>query len=294
MPPGNHDYDAVWTTPVAGTVAADASAEVLAAVPPEKRQIHIGGLGAFKQVFGSDGEFFRNQNWYVSAFDGGTSSAQVFSAGRYRFLHLAFEMQAGDQVLGWAKSVLDNHPGMPTIISTHDYLSTRSEREPIPNFDLALADPGYNNDAETIWRKFISRHDQIFMVLSGHQAGQGLRIDKNEAGHAVYQMLADFQDRGQAALDAGQPRRPNGHAAPIGDGWYRELTFDLDRERPRVQVRTYSTYYRAYSSELPTYAQWYKPLEQPGMSDAEFLRADEFVLELDDFRRRFGDGRRQR
>jgi len=131
----------------------------------------------------------------------------------------------------------------------------------------------------------VSRNDQIFMVLCGHQPGQALRVDRNESGHAVYQMLADYQDRGQASLDAGQVGNTN-----LGDGWYREMEFDLDGDSPRVEIRTYSTHYRAYSSELPTYARWYRPREQPNMSDDEFLRADEFTLELRDFRERFGNG----
>jgi hypothetical protein len=291
VPPGNHDYDAWWVAPVAGAVAADADAALLANVPPEMQHMHLGGLEAFKQAFGSDSEFFRGKEWYVGSFDGGSSSAQVFSAGGYRFLHIALEMHAGDHVLAWAERILDEHPNLPTIVSTHDYLSARGERLPFGTMDLSIADPGYNNHAEDVWRKFISTNDQIFMVLSGHQAGQALRIDENDRGHAVYQILADFQDRGQAALDAGAPPRPGGMAPGVGDGWYREMTFDLDDDPPRVEVRTYSTHYDAYSSELPTYAQWYKPREQPQMSDAEFLRADEFTLELRDFRTRFGTGR---
>jgi hypothetical protein len=291
VPPGNHDYDAWWVAPIAGAVAADADEALLANLPVEKQHMHLGGLDAFKQAFGSDSEFFSGQDWYVGGFDGGSSSAQVFSAGGYRFLHIALEMQAGDHVLAWAKEILDEHPNLPTIVSTHDYLSARGERRPFGTMDLSVADPGYNNDAEGVWRKFIRPNDQIFMVLSGHQAGQALRIDANDTGHAVYQILADFQDRGQAALDAGAPPRPGGLAPGVGDGWYREMTFHLDDDSPRVEVRTYSTHYDAYSSELPQYAQWYKPREQPQMSDGEFLRADEFTLELRDFRTRFGAAR---
>jgi hypothetical protein len=279
VPPGNHDYDAWWLAPVAGAAA------------PERSQVHFGGLEAFKQAFGADSELFRGKDWYVAAFEGGASSAQVFTAGGYRFLNLALEMQAGDRVLAWAEQVLAAYPGVPTIVATHDYLSPRGQRRPLASMDLALADPGYNNDAETIWRKLVSRHDQILMVLSGHQAGQGLRADRNEAGHLVYQILADYQDRGQSGLDAGQPPGRNGQPAPVGDGWYREMRFDLDAEPPRVDVRTYSTHYRAYSGELPAYAQWYKRWEQPDSSDEEFLRADEFTLELVDFEQRFGAGR---
>jgi hypothetical protein len=288
VPPGNHDYDAWWSAPVAGAVADPDDEEALAALPPEQRQVHIGGFDAFRGALGADSEFFKGKDWYVSAHDGGSSSAQVFEAGGYRFLNLALEMHAGNDVLAWAESVLAAHPGLPTIISTHDFLNPRSERKPSASIDLASADPGFNNSAEMIWENFIRKHDQVFLVLSGHQAGQGLRVDANDAGHAVYQMLADYQNRGQVALDAGQPAGANGRPPVLGDGWLRELQFNLDGASPSLLVRTYSTHYKAYSSDLPAYTQWYRQWEQPNMSDAEFLAADEFELDLGDFRERFG------
>jgi hypothetical protein len=60
---------------------------------------------------------------------------------------------------------------------------------------------------------------------------------------------------------------------------------------PRLQVRTYSTYFKARASELPNYAAWYKPREQPGMTDEAFLAQEEFSIELDDFVQRFGPPR---
>lgn len=287
VPPGNHDYDAWWSSPVAGAVADPGDVEALAALPPEKRQTHIGGFDAFRGALGADSEFFKDKEWYVSAHDGGSSSAQIFEAGGYRFLNIALEMQAGDAVLAWAETVLAAHPGLPTIIATHDFLNPRSERKP-SGMDLASVDPGFNNSAETIWQNFISKHDQIFLVLSGHQLGQGLRVDSNAAGHAVYQMLADYQGRGQVALDARQPAAASGRPPALGDGWLRELQFDLDDATPQLAVRTYSSHYKAYSSALPDYAKWYRQWEQPQMSDAEFLAADEFTLQLTDFRERFG------
>ena len=57
---------------------------------------------------------------------------------------------------------------------------------------------------------------------------------------------------------------------------------------PTIQMRTYSTHYKKFSSELATYAGWYREHEQKNMTDEEFLAADEYVLELTDFRARFG------
>ena len=115
-----------------------------------------------------------------------------------------------------------------------------------------------------------------------------MRIDENDAGHQVYQVLADFQNRGQVGLEAGQETGPNGNPAPIGDGWYRIMEFNLASNVPYVDVSTFSSRYQSFSSELGTYAGWYKNLEQPQMSDSEFYAADEFKLFLSDFRDRFG------
>lgn len=84
------------------------------------------------------------------------------------------------------------------------------------------------------------------------------------------------------------PSRHTGKPVGIGDGWFRLMHFDMAGEVPQIQVRTYSSHYQALSGELDNYVDWYKSHEQPVMTAAEFLAADEFVLELDDFRQRFG------
>ena len=59
-------------------------------------------------------------------------------------------------------------------------------------------------------------------------------------------------------------------------------------ETPRVSVRTYSTHYQSFSRDLESYVEWYREDEHPELSAAEFHATDEFVLELPDFRARFG------
>jgi len=272
--PGNHDYDAWWT--VAGSEPNAAG----------RYPAHVGGLDNFRRVFGSDSQFFKDKDWYVSSFRGGANSAQVFSGGGYQFLHLALELQPGDEVLEWAKRVVANHAGLPTIVSTHDYMNVSGERD-YRGFDLVSVDPEYHNSTEDLWQKFIRKTDQIFMVLCGHRGGQAFRVDKNDDGHAVYQILADYQDRGQAGLDAGQPIGPRGSVSGIGDGWLRELVFHTYGDNPRIDIRTYSSHYSSYSDELEDYAEWYKNEEQPDMSDEQFLAADEFIIELEDFHDRY-------
>jgi hypothetical protein len=128
------------------------------------------------------------------------------------------------------------------------------------------------------------QQDQIFLVLCGHQPGQAFRMDRNAFGHAVYQVLADYQERWQTLLDVGySPTWPDA----VGDGWMRLMRFDMDSKTPTVEVKTYSTHYKKFSGEMPEYVTWYRPNEQPAMTDAEFLAAEDFTIELADFRDRF-------
>ena len=116
-----------------------------------------------------------------------------------------------------------------------------------------------------------------------------MRVDRNAAGYEVYQVLADYQDRGQVGIDAGESGKGLfGGPTGIGDGWLRLLRFDTATDPPTIQMQTYSTYYEKYSSELSTYSAWYREHEQPEMTDEEFLAAEEYELVLHDFRIRFG------
>ncbi|MFK7976867.1 MAG: hypothetical protein AB8C02_12070 [Halioglobus sp.] len=282
--PGNHDYDAMWSAagwqPVEDVRDVRMTAEALGI-------LHAGGLDNFRSVFGSGSEFFEGKPWYVASHDGGSSSAQVFNAAGYTFLHLALDMSPTDEVIAWAEQVIQKHYGLPTILTTHDYLNAAGERKANAVVDFHRVDPKHNN-AQMLWDKFVSQNDQIFMVLSGHQHGQALAVENNLDGNAVYQILADYQDRGQSGVEAGQPlhpmlRRPVG----IGDGWLRRMRFDFSADVPTLTVSTYSSHYNVESKKLPTYAQWYRVHEQKAMSDAEFLAADNFRIDLVDFRDRF-------
>src|SRR5262249_4515272 len=158
--------------------------------------------------------------------------------------------------------------GVPTIVTTHDYLDRDGERDDGSNPDNSILDPRDNNP-QMMWDEFISQHDQIFLVLSGHIGGQGYSVDRNVKGHAVHQMMADYQGRWQVAKKAGF----KGEDATVGDGWLRLLTFRLDDDRPSLRVRTFSTYYGKFSTEIPQYAAWYKGHEGfSDISDEDYLK----------------------
>ncbi|MET4898282.1 serine/threonine protein phosphatase [Sphingomonadaceae bacterium jetA1] len=284
--PGNHDYDAQFTS--AKFPPTTDPAMKRAATPAYYGMLHVGGLRNFTSVFGADTPFFRGKPWYVASYRGGADSAQIFTAGGYRFLHIGLEFAAPDDALDWAARVMARHPGLPTIVTTHDFLNSDGSRTPNPVVDMKAVDPA-NNNPEDVWRKFIRRHDQIFLVLSGHERGQAYRVDANAFGHPVYQMMADYQDRNASYRNTSGDGSST-TARPTGDGWLRMLSFDMRPASPVIRVRTYSTYYKAYSTQVPAYAAWYKADDAPRASAADYRAKDDFTVTLTGFRQRFAKG----
>ncbi|OZA69921.1 MAG: serine/threonine protein phosphatase, partial [Sphingomonadales bacterium 39-62-4] len=279
--PGNHDFDALWTDPT-HPPRPEATGRLKTGIR------HLGGLAGFQSAFSDQSVFFKSQPWYVDSHDGGADSAQIFASGQCRFLHIGLQYQAPDASLAWATRVIHRFPNMPTIVTTHDYLDRDGARDDNSNPDNSILDFRDNNP-QMIWDEFISRNDQIFLVLSGHIGGQGYSVDRNLFGHEVHQMMADYQGRWQVAKDLG--RKDSG--ATLGDGWMRLLTFRLDGDKPTVRVRTYSTHYKKFSIEMKDYAAWYKEHEGfADLPDAEYLRRDDFVIGLGDFHQRFDSTKR--
>lgn len=180
---------------------------------------------------------FAGAPWYGGADTSGRNSFQLFEAGGFHFLHLALEWMPEDNVgklqvspLQWASKVLDDHPGNPVILSTHEYIND----EPA----------GRSSTGDAVFNQFVKKHDAIFLVLSGHfhnletlgeehahtDDGEWHQVSKNDMGRDVVEVLQDYQDY------------PHG-----GDGWLRIITFDAMRGEMRFE--TYSPALEEFQSQ---------------------------------------------
>ncbi len=232
---GNHDYDSY-------SYATDAA--------PLKSNV------MWKKYFGSESPFFDGKPWYGGTSDGldhnpGLSSYQTFSAGGRKFLHISLEMEGSDRALAWAQHVIDSHRGYATIVTTHEYLDPPADGDDslplaVPAVRIPASthylkgSPGGWNDAQGVWEKLVRKNDEIFMVLCGHawnpavngvSKSENIRIDNNDAGHPVYQILTDYQ--GNVLASSG------------GDGWLRLMEFD---------VHANTIHFSTYSPTLDKYA----------------------------------------
>jgi hypothetical protein len=177
----------------------------------------------------------------------GLSSYQFFSAGGKKFLHISLELEASDAAIAWAQRVIDSYPGYATIVTTHSYISPPAWGDDNPLLDPSdpaqrnapqwlIGSPNGYNDAQNVWTDLIAPNNQIFLVLCGHSwtstesvlapsgevagvsKGENVRIDNNNHGNPVYQVLTDYQ--GNTTLGSGG-----------GDGWYRFMQFDVESKK---------------------------------------------------------------
>lgn len=164
---------------------------------------------------------FAGKSWYIASspasprFPAGMNSAQLFHAGPYTFLSIGLQYAPDNWDLRWAQKVVDEHPGVPTFITTHAYLTNK----------------GYDKDRMNIWDQFVRKNPQVFMTINGHVNGHNLIVRKDDAGLEVVQILVDYQD-------LKVPGYANG-------GAYMRLMRFYPKEN-KIDVKTYSPVTKQY------------------------------------------------
>ena len=136
------------------------------------------------------------------------NSYKTLNFGEVDYLVLNLDFGAGDKILEWANDVVLAHPNHRVIITTHAYqgtdgghfsadnVSTGADIYSLTDVDITVnfESRDYNNGV-AIWEKFVSKHPNIFLVLSGHTADEDILVLQSEGDHGntVTQMLIDPQ-----------------------------------------------------------------------------------------------------
>jgi hypothetical protein len=178
---------------------------------------------------------------YRGSSPGGYNSYHVFTAGGREWLQLALDWRVSDTGLRWAQRVLDDHPTLPAILTTHD---------------LAWADDAGNaqlsEHGQRLWDRLIRANDQIFLALGGHYWPPGRVTLENDHGHAVHVHITNYQDRYYG-----------------GAGMVRLYAFDLARDT--VDVQTLSPWLLAKSTLTTLEAE---TVELTGDADRFYIAID--------------------
>jgi len=123
------------------------------------------------------------------------NSWRTVRMGDYDYLIMTLDYGADDDMLAWASGVIKDHPDHNVIIATHSYLF--NDGTTLDAGDLCPpSKSGGTNDGDDMWEKLIRKHENITLVVCGHDSSDRIvyRQDKGDHGNTVTQMLIDAQD----------------------------------------------------------------------------------------------------
>lgn len=207
----------------------------------------------FLQHFGTARD--AEQATYGGADPTGMNRFHVFEAEGQEFLVLAISWRASDATLEWANGVIDAHPTLPVILTSHDLLAIEND-----GITGRTSDNG-----ERLWNALINENDQIFLTVNGHYHGAAVTERTNASGNTVTQVLMDYQ-----------------MAYEGGNGYLGLFEFDLTHEV--IDVATVSPWVSAKPSDRLT------TFDEPVLDGAAQRFAIDLEGRFDGFAPDFGPG----
>lgn len=180
----------------------------------------------YNSFSGKSTSFLRRASWYLtnSPNGDGNSSYMLVQGGSYNYLVISLSCNGSGSGQNnntswdsrdeeWLRSVLEEYPNCPTIVTTHD-LQNCSATEPS---SIQLSAQGTR-----LWN-IVKEYDQVFMMVGGHSHGSGVQMLENTNGKPVVSILTDYQ-----------------FAYNGGNGFFRYLEFDESADK--IYYSTYSPY----------------------------------------------------
>jgi len=169
----------------------------------------------YEKNFGSDKSLHfkdegKSNNYYL-----------FFEAGGMKFMIIALEFAPRNEMLIWANEVVSKHPERRCIVITHAYMNHFARYRHHP-YGVT------GNIGEAMWEKFVSLHENIFMVLCGHHVpGEGRNTSIGKNGNVVHEILSNYQNMS------------NG-----GNGWLRIMKFIPEEDK--IEIKTYTPFREEY------------------------------------------------
>ncbi len=120
------------------------------------------------------------------------NSWKTVNIGGVDYLFMTVDFNPTDNVLNWVDQTLAKYPNHKAIITTHSYLDGNGE--------VISSDDGstmylFGNPGTVLWDEVLSRHENVFMIVSGHTGGVAPTYSYNRGvnGNEVLQVLVDPQ-----------------------------------------------------------------------------------------------------
>lgn len=123
---------------------------------------------------------------------------QMLDIGEVKYLIFSLDYGPSDEVLKWASDIIEANPDRNVIITTHAYLfrdgTTLDDNDECPPSEDPISIG--KNDGDDMWDKLIKKHENIVLVMSGHDPSPTIVKTETQGdnGNVVTQLLIDPQN----------------------------------------------------------------------------------------------------
>jgi hypothetical protein len=114
----------------------------------------------------------------------------LFEVGDIKYMVLVLDCSPTDEMIAWASDAVAANPDRNVIVTTHVYLN--KDGTTMSPTDYA---PGTPNTGDDIWEGLVRKHENIVLVLCGHDSSAQLAYSTQigDKGNTVTQLLVDGQ-----------------------------------------------------------------------------------------------------
>jgi hypothetical protein len=141
----------------------------------------------FLTYFGES--FFADKSWFVGDLGGNTLNYYtMFTVQSVDYIILSLNLWPTDAELAWANGVIAANPTKKFIIETHGYLANSSGLLMVGDDPMGPPAASEFNDAQEMWDKCFSLHENVLMVVCGHRDGSSYLAGTGINGNTVHQM----------------------------------------------------------------------------------------------------------
>lgn len=200
-----------------------------------------------------------------------------FTVGETKYMVISLEWAPTSAHVTWANEVIAANPDYNVIITTHAYLyqdGTRFSTYDYPSPDSTGAKDAHNGDE--LWNALIRKHENIVMVLSGHNAVD--RIVKNVAygdhGNRIVEMLINPQETDTNYKGTGM----------IAMLYFSDGGKTVDLEYYSTDKLQYFNEVNQFSFEMPTVSDDYASINQASVSIGKDINVNYYVHLSDSYK----------
>lgn len=175
--PGNHDYNVVWPCPT--------------------------GLTNFNTYFPDTR--FTSKEWFGGQYASGEAEAvwYNFDHNGINYIFIGVPIFPEDDVLAWVEDVVEDNIHSVITLCIHSYIEDDGAGPYYDDYMFPGCSVPPKNTGESVWDKVVSQHDNIHLVLCGHNHDRTTMLpDINISGNNVMAIQNDYSKLEYEVRDA--------------------------------------------------------------------------------------------